>query len=104
MQDCKNATIFIAKNPNLIANPEPTNLSSVKNYQLAIKTLMYAMSKTCPDLTYSISIISKFSANYSKKYISAVKQVYCYLQKIKSLSLIYQRDSKLTLMGYINFD
>lgn len=102
MQDCKSAATLIAKNPNLITNPETINPSSVKNYQLTIKTLIYAITQTCPDLAYSVSTLSKFFANPSKKYISTVKQVYCYLQETKFLSFIYQKDSELKLVSYIN--
>lgn len=41
MQDCKSAATPMAENPNLGANPEIADLSSVRNYQSAIGTLMY---------------------------------------------------------------
>lgn len=102
MQDYKSAAAFIAKNLNLITNPETINPSSIKNYQLAIKTVIYAIAQTCPDLAYSVSTFSKFFANPSKKYISTVKQVYSYLQETKLLSFIYQRDFEFKLVSYIN--
>lgn len=76
MQDYKSTVIFIAKIFNLISNSKITNLLSIKNYQLAFEIFIYVMSQTCLDLTYSISTFSKFSANFSKKYIDVVKQVY----------------------------
>ena len=100
MQDCKNAATPMAKNPNLVANPETADSLSVRNYQLAIKTLIYAMTQTRLDLAHSVSTLSKFSANLSKEYTGAVKGVYCYLQGTKSLSLTYRRDYKLKLVGY----
>lgn len=74
----------MTKNPNLVANFETAKPSSVKNYQLAIKILLYAMTQNCPDFAYSISTLSKFSANFSKEYTSTVKQIYYYLLKTKS--------------------
>lgn len=84
MQDCKSAATLMAKNLNLVANLETANPFSVRNYQLAIGTLMYAMTQTHPDLAYSVSTISKFSANPFKEHTNAVKQVYRYLQETKS--------------------
>ena len=39
MLDCKSAATPMAENPNLVANPETANPSSVRNYQSAIGTL-----------------------------------------------------------------
>ena len=104
MQDCKSAATPMAENPNLVANPETADPSSVRNYQSAIGTLMYAMTQTRPDLAYSVSTLSKFSANPSKEHTGAVKRVYRYLQGTKSLSLTYRGDCELKLVGYTDSD
>ena len=67
MQDCKSAATPMAENPNLVTNPETDEPSSVREYQSAIGTLMCAMTQTRPDLAYSVSTLSKFSANPSAK-------------------------------------
>ncbi len=85
MQDRKSATTLMAENPNPVSNPETADPSSVTNDQSAIGTLMYAMTQTRPDLAYSVSTLSKFSANPSREHTGAVKRVYRYLQGTKSL-------------------
>lgn len=80
MQDCTSTATPMAENLNLITNLETAKPSSVREYQSAIETLMYTISQTCSDFTYSVSTLSKFSANLSKEHTVAVKQVYCYLQ------------------------
>ncbi len=104
MQDCKSATTPMAKNRNLVSNPETADPLSVRNYQSAIGTLMYAMTQTLSDLAYSVSTLSKISANPSKEHTGAVKRIYRYLQRTKSLSLIYRGDCELKLVGYTDSD
>lgn len=66
----------MADNPNLVANPETADTSSIRDYQSAIGTLMYAMTQTRPDLVYSVSTLSKVSANLSIEHTGALKRVY----------------------------
>ena len=73
MQDCKSAAILIVENSNLVINLETAKPSSVKKYQSAIGTHMYAITQTRLDFTYFVSTLSKFFANPSKEHLVAVK-------------------------------
>ena len=89
MQDCKSTATPIVENSNLVTNLETAKPSSIREYQLVTGISMYTMTQTCPNLIYSVFTLSKLSSNLSKVYTIVVKQVYRYLQGIKSLSLIY---------------
>jgi hypothetical protein len=58
-------------------------------YKEAVGTLMYAGLGTCPDITYAIQVLSKFSKDLGKAHWEAVKQVFCYLKGTQELWLTY---------------
>jgi hypothetical protein len=80
-----------------------TNPVFRKAYQSTVGSLMYIMLGTRPDIAYAISVISRFSANPIKVYISAVKRVFRYLKDILFIGLVFRGELQL-LSGYINSD
>jgi hypothetical protein len=64
---------------------------------------MYVILGTRPDITYTISVISRFSANPTETYISAVKRVFRYLKDTLFISLVFRGEFQL-LSGYIDSD
>ena len=60
---------------------------------------MYAMLCTHPDVSYSLSIASRFQANYGEEHWIAVKNILKYLRRTKDMFLIYG-DSELKVSGY----
>ena len=44
------------------------SLSEILEYQLAIGSLMYAMTQTRPDLGYAVSKLSRYSHNLGKNH------------------------------------
>lgn len=51
-----------------------------KPYREALGALMYASVATLPDITYAVSLLSRFSANPGITHWNAVKRVYTYLK------------------------
>ena len=64
---------------------------------------MYAMLGTRPDISYAVTMVSKFSSNPGMAHWDAVKQIYHYLLGSKDLWLTYGGDKKV-LVGYANAD
>jgi hypothetical protein len=62
---------------------------------------MYIILGTRPDITYIILVISRFSANPIKAYISIIKRVFRYLKDILFISLVFRREFQL-FSGYID--
>ena len=51
-----------------------------KKYQSAIRSLMYAILSTRPDIAYAVLVVSRFSSNPTKTYMGVVKRIFRYLQ------------------------
>ena len=74
------------------------NMSQIP-YAYAIGSIMYSMLCTRPDVSYSLSIASRFQANYGEEHWTAVKNILKYLRRTKDMFLIYG-DSELKVSGY----
>jgi hypothetical protein len=74
-----------------------------KPYREAVGSLMYASLGTRPDITYAVSILSKFAASPGLAHWNAVKRVFAYLAGTKDLWLTYG-DSAKELEGYVDAD
>ena len=61
-----------------------------KKYQSAVGSLMYTMLGTRPNITYAVSVVSRFSSNPTKTHIGAVKRIFQYLQATVHWQLTYQ--------------
>jgi hypothetical protein len=82
-----------------------TELEGMKNvpYQRAIRSLMYAATSTCPNITFSVSILSQFMQNSARIHWEAAKHVIHYLKATKNLGLTLST-SMNSLKAYIDAD
>lgn len=62
----------------------------IRTYQEAIGSLMYLMLCTRPHIAYSISNLSKFSANPTREHWKAVKKVLRYLKGTINAKLVFR--------------
>jgi len=106
MSACRGVTTPLDKGKLLVkAAPDFTaTLTSQKEYQTLIGSLMYLMIATRPDLAYTVSTLSKFSSNPSSDHFCAAKRVLRYLQSTATLSLTFIRDRETQLEGYSDSD
>jgi hypothetical protein len=74
-----------------------------KPYREAVGSLMYASLGTRPDITYAVSVLSKFADNPGLVHWNAAKRVFAYLAGTKDLWLTYG-DSSAELEGYTDAD
>ena len=68
-------------------------------YASAIGSIMYSMLCTRPDVSFSMSIASRFQENYGEEHWTTVKNILKYLRRTKDMFLIYG-DSELKVNGY----
>jgi hypothetical protein len=83
MEDCKAAvTPMDANGSNLVPAPKDyvASQSEIKDYQRAIRSLMYAMLRSRPDIAFIVSMVSRFASNLTPKHITAVKRILRYLK------------------------
>nr|GEV03230.1 retrovirus-related Pol polyprotein from transposon TNT 1-94 [Tanacetum cinerariifolium] len=58
-------------------------------YANAIRSLMYLMVCTRPDIAYTVSVVSRYLANPGKKHWEAVKWILKYLRGTANVGLVY---------------
>ncbi|KAL4368227.1 hypothetical protein GQ457_05G022170 [Hibiscus cannabinus] len=66
----------------------------------AIGSIMYAMICTRPDLSYALSMTSRYQANPGEGHWTAVKNILKYLRITKDVFLVYGGEEELRIKGY----
>ncbi|XP_054797612.1 secreted RxLR effector protein 161-like [Prosopis cineraria] len=72
-------------------------------YVSAVKSLMYAMICTRPDICYVVGLVSRYQSNPREGHWKAVKRILRYLKGTVDYALCYQ-GSDLRLTGYSDAD
>ncbi len=75
-------------------------------YRNAIRSIMYAIIGTCPDIVVTTSTVSRFLSEPGLTHWKAVKRILRYLKGTKDLSIVYDGslNRSITLKGYCNVD
>jgi hypothetical protein len=68
-----------------------------------VGSLMYAALGTCPDISYSVMVLSRFSQRPLQMHLTATKRVLRYLKTTKHLKLCYTPTAATTI-GYTDSD
>ncbi len=91
---------------NLMKSPTEyvTDPDLKKEYQAAVRSLMYAITETRPDLAHAVSEVSQFAANPGVVNLEAIKRILRYINGTQDLSLVFHGDSLKPLVGYIDVD
>ena len=75
-------------------------------YSSAVGSLMYAMVLTRPDISYVVSLVSRFMTNPSYEHWRAVQWIMRYLKRTLEVSLVYGGEGKNRhiIIGYVDVD
>jgi len=71
-------------------------------YASAIGSIMYAMICTRLDVSYALSVASRYHNNLGESHWTLVKTILKYLRRTKDVFLIYGGDEELVVNGYSN--
>ncbi|KAK8663402.1 hypothetical protein V6N13_083223 [Hibiscus sabdariffa] len=82
------------------STPQERERMSQIPYASAIGSIMYAMICTRPDLSYALSMTSRYQANPSEGHWTAVKNILKYLRRTKDVFLVYGGEEELRIKGY----
>ena len=85
------------------SSPEEAVRMKRTPYRQAIGSLMYVAVATRPDITFAVSILSRFLNNPGDKHWDAVKRIFRYLQNTKSFQLTFGGE-RHELEGYSDAD
>ena len=83
--------------------PEEMEQMAKVPYASAIRSLMYAMLCTRPNIAYAVSVTSRFQSNPGLEHWVAVKSILKYLRMTKGLILTYG-GGDLQIDGFTNSD
>jgi len=100
MQDCKPVSTPIDSNHQLKAVEDDDERTDATAYQQIIGSLMYSVTGTRPDLSYTITLLSQFNSSPSTKHLTAAKRVLRYLQGTKHRHLFYPWNNQLKMTAY----
>jgi len=73
------------------------------NYRQLIGSLIY-LTNTHPDLSYAVSILSRFMQEPRDSHWNAAKRVLRYIQGTKDFGLLYTKTKNFVLGGYSDAD
>ncbi|KAA0033307.1 putative retrotransposon [Cucumis melo var. makuwa] len=73
------------------------------SYGLAVRSLMYNMVCTRPDIAHVVDVASHFMSNPRKQHWKAIKCIMRYLRGTSSLKLTF-RGGKSVFVGYTYLD
>ncbi|MBW0471254.1 hypothetical protein O181_010969 [Austropuccinia psidii MF-1] len=107
MSSCKPVSIPLIPNLHLEGALifEREEFQTVKiNYQSAVESLSYLSSATRPDLSYSVSTLSKFLENPGIQHWKSFLHILRYLRGTKNIELNYQRNIEQPPIAYSNAD
>ncbi|KAK8614815.1 hypothetical protein V6N13_068605 [Hibiscus sabdariffa] len=77
------------------STPQERERMSQTPYASAIGSIMYAMICTRPDLSYALSMTSRYQANHGEGHWIAVKNILKYLRRTKDVFLVYGGEEEL---------
>ena len=61
---------------------------------------MYAMINTRPDVSYALSVTSRYQSDPGESHWTAVKNILKYLRRTKDVFLVYGGEEELVVTGY----
>ena len=89
-ENCKPISVPLPTRYNPRSNPDKEANATLRNqYQLVIRSLLYIMLGTRPDIAYSIIKISQFSANPTEEHLQKALYIVCYLLSTTDLCICY---------------
>ena len=91
--------IVLGKNQCQQSAGERVHMSMVP-FASAIGSIMYAMICTRPDVSYALSVSSRYQSDLGPGHWSAVKNILKYLNRTKEMFLVYGGDEELIVKGY----
>jgi hypothetical protein len=72
-------------------------------YASTIRSLMYAMVCTRPDISHVVGVVSRYMSNRGKQHWEAMKWILRYLRGTTEKCLTFRKD-ELKLEGYVDSD
>ena len=102
MLSCKRATTPLEVGLKLYGHND-SNLVDVTLYRQLVGSLIY-LTTTRPDISFAVSIVSRFMSNPKEIHWKEVKRILRYLHGTIGYDLIYRSTKYFRLIGYTDSD
>ncbi|XP_042423573.1 uncharacterized mitochondrial protein AtMg00810-like [Zingiber officinale] len=102
MLDCKPISTPMESNFRMCAH-EGKSLEDTTMYQKLVGSLIY-LTLTQPDISYAVSVISRYMQNLMKLHLEAVRRILRYVKSTIDYGLVYKRIGDCKLVGYCDAD
>ena len=94
MQDSKKEFVPFRVEKSLSSSQRPKTNAEIERmtgipYASAVKSLMYAMFCTRPDICFVVGMVSRYQSEPGEEYWIAVKHILKYLRRTRYYMLIY---------------
>jgi hypothetical protein len=80
------------------------NSTFVHDYMSKVGSINYNQTKTRPDVSFPVSLVSRYSKNPNQKHLDAVNQILSYLSGTEQFSLYYRKDGNPEIEGWVDSD
>jgi hypothetical protein len=105
MQDSKKGFLPMSHDIALSKKQCPSKLDEQERmrvipYASTIGSIMYAMICTRPDVSYALSVMSRYQSNYGEAHWTIVKNILKYLRRTKQAFLVFEDEEELVVKGY----
>jgi hypothetical protein len=80
--------------------PDEEKKMSVIPYASAIRSIMYAMLCTRPDVSFALSVTRRYQTDFGEDHLTIVKGILKYLRRTKDMFLIFGGKDELVVKGY----
>jgi Uma2 family endonuclease len=67
---------------------------------LAIGSIMYTIFCTRPDVSYALSVMSRYQSNYGEAHWTIINNILKYLRRTKKEFLVFRGEEELIVIGY----
>ena len=102
MEDCKPSLTPLPEGLTLSKNTDTPPVDATL-YRMLVGKLLF-LTKTRPDLTHAVSVVSRFMQNPQEAHLQAAKHILRYIRRYPDLGLFFKQGEENRLHGYTNAD
>ena len=95
-------SLDVTKDPFCLRKDDEEILGLEVTFLTAIGNLLYLSNFTRPDISFIVSILSRFSISFTQRYWKGIKKVFRYLRGTDDLGLFYHNKVIQRLVGYVD--
>ena len=104
MTSCNPVTLPSDPNSKLRKFQDGDNIADATLYQQKIGSLIYLVIGTCPDLAFTVSLLSQYSSQPTNIHMGPAKRILQYIKGTRDKFLTDTKCSALSLAGFADAD